>query len=206
VKDVWEALRRLEKAADRILGRRKKGIVKWESEVRQENNDNYAIAIILASPYSPFFEWQVIIHDQKGEFLAARGVETTLEAAKEKLKAEIEKRYIWNEGIPLNWNPPLETADKTFEEAFKDYKIWEAGGYLIVMRPLSRNKIEVEVVDPIKRKTYHYRVGSVGEEKELFGGAVDYISRHLANLPVPPEFSQPIKKISPAPPEGETGS
>jgi hypothetical protein len=201
VKNVWEVLKRLEKAADRILGRRKKGIVKWESEVRQEGNDNYAIAIILASPYSSFFEWRVIIHDQKGEFLAARGVETTLEAAKEKLKAQIENRYIWNEGIPLNWNPPLETADSIFGEAFEGYKRWKVGDYLIVMRPLSRNRIEIEVVDPIKRITYHHNEGNVGEEEKLFGGALNYIERHLLGRKFKIEELNPL---SPAQPQADT--
>jgi hypothetical protein len=201
VKDVWEALKRLEKAADRILGRRKKGIVKWESEVRQEGNDNYAVAIILASPYSSFFEWRVIIHDQKGEFLAATGVETTLEAAKEKLKAQIENRYIWKKGIPLNWNPPLETADSTIAEAFEDYKIWEVDGYRIVMRPLSRNRIEIEVVDPIKRITYHHNEGNVGEEEELLGRALNYIERHLLGR----KFKiEELKLPSPAQPQADT--
>jgi len=133
MKDVWEALKRLEKAADRILGRKKKGITKWVSEIRQPNNENYAIAAILASPHSPFFEWQIIIHDRKGEFLAASGAETNLEAAKEKLKTRIENLYIWDkEGSPLNWNPPLETADETIAQAFEGYKRWKIGGYLIV--------------------------------------------------------------------------
>jgi hypothetical protein len=176
--EVYEALRRLEKAADRILGRKKKGITKWVSEIRQPNNENYAIAVITASPYSPFFEWQIIIHDQKGEFLAAKGTETTLEAAKEKLKTRIENLYIWDkEGSPLNWDPPLETADSIFGEAFEGYKRWEVGGYLIVMRPLSGDKIEIEVVDPIKRKTYHRNVGSVGEEEKLFSEAVKKFAR-----------------------------
>jgi hypothetical protein len=60
------------------------------------------------------------------------------------------------------------------------------------MHQLSRNKIEIEVVDPIKNKTYHRNVGNVGEEEKLFGEALDYIERHLTKLP--------------APPEGETGS
>jgi hypothetical protein len=106
MKNVWVALKRLEKAADRILGRKKKGITKWVSEIRQPNNENYAIAIILASPYSNLFEWQILIHDQKGEFLAAKGAETTLEAAKEKLKTKIENLYIWDEERrPANLEP-----------------------------------------------------------------------------------------------------
>ncbi len=181
MKDVWEALKRLEKAADRILGRQKKGTVSWVSEVRQPNNENYAIAVITASPYSPFFEWRVIIHDRKGEFLAATGTETTLEEAKEKVKTKIENLYVWgNKEInPLNWNPPLETADSTIAEAFKGYKIWKVNGYLIVMHQPSRNKIQIEVVDPIKRITYHRNVGNVGEEERLFGEAINYIRRHL---------------------------
>jgi hypothetical protein len=191
MKEVWEALKRLEKAADRILGRKKKGIVKWESEVTQPNNDNYAIAVISASPYSPFFEWQVIVNDRKSEFLAARGVETTLEAAKGELKTKIENLYIWDkEGSPLKWDPPLETADNVFGEAFEGYKRWEADGYLIVMRPLSGNQIEIEVVDPIKRKIYHRNVGNAEEEEELFGEAVNYIRRHLLGR----EFK--VKEIS----------
>jgi hypothetical protein len=47
------------------------------------------------------------------------------------------------------------------------------------MHPLSRNEIEIEVVDP-------RNVGNIGEE-ELFGEAVDYIGRYLTNLPVPPK-------------------
>jgi len=190
--NVWKALKRLEKAADRILGRRKKGVVKWESEVRQPNNDYYyATAVILASPYSPFFEWQIIMHSQKGEFLAARGVETTLEAAKEKLKTKIEELPFWDEGSSLNWNPPLETADSTIAEAFEGYKIWKVGDYLIVMRQLSGNRIEVEVVDPIKRMTYHRNVGNVGEEEKLFGEAVNYIKRHLLGRELEIEELQP---------------
>jgi hypothetical protein len=179
MKNVWVALKRLEKAADRILGRKKKGITKWVSEIRQPNNENYAIAIILASPYSNLFEWQILIHDQKGEFLAAKGTETTLEAAKEKLKTKIENLYIWDEkGDQPIWNPPLETADSIFGEAFEGYKRWKVNGYLIVMRQTGRDKIEIEVIDPIKRKIYHRNVGNVGKEDELFGEAIDYIRTH----------------------------
>ncbi|MDT7879016.1 MAG: hypothetical protein RQ862_10750 [Candidatus Caldarchaeales archaeon] len=188
---MTKALRRLEKAADRILGRKKKGITKWVSEIRQPNNENYAIAVITASPYSPFFEWQIIIHDQKGEFLAAKGTETTLDAAKEKLKTKVENLYIWDEkGSPLNWNPPPETADSIFGEAFEGYKRWEVGNYLIVMHQLSGNKIEIEVVDPIKRITYYRNVGNLGEEEQLFGEAINYIRRHLlASPPLKPKLT-----------------
>jgi hypothetical protein len=180
MKNVWVALKRLEKAADRILGRKKKGITKWVSEIRQPNNENYAIAIILASPYSNLFEWQILIHDQKGEFLAAKGTETTLEAAKEKLKTKIENLYIWDdkERSPLNWNPPLETADETIAEAFEGYKRWQVGGYLIVMRQTGRDKIEIQVVDPIKRKIYFKDEGSIEEKDELFGRAIEYVKKH----------------------------
>jgi hypothetical protein len=93
------------------------------------------------------------------------------------------------------WNPPLETADALFGEALEGYKVWKVGGYLIVMRPLSGNKIEIEVVDPIKRITYHRNIGDAEEAEKLFGEALDYTRRHLTNLPAPPEGEAGSQKL-----------
>jgi hypothetical protein len=180
MKNVWVALKRLEKAADRILGRKKKGITKWVSEIRQPNNENYAIAIILASPYSNLFEWKVIIVTEGREILAYEGITEDLEAAKNAVKKRVENLFIWNEeNGELIWSSPIESADEVIGEALKGYRRWKVNGYLIVMRQTGRDKIEIEVIDPIKRIIYHRNVGNVGKEDELFGEAVNYIRRHL---------------------------
>jgi hypothetical protein len=179
MKNVWVALKRLEKAADRILGRKKKGITKWVSEIRQPNNENYAIAIILASPYSNLFEWKVIIVTEGREILAYEGITEDLEAAKNAVKKRVENLFIWNEeNGELIWSSPIESADEVIGEALKGYRRWKVNSYLIVMRQISRDKIEIEVIDPIKRKIYHRNVGNVGKEDELFGEAIDYIRTH----------------------------
>lgn len=178
--EVYEALKRLEKAADRILGRQKKGTKSWISEIRQPDNENYAIAVITASPYSNLFEWKIIIVDKGREILGYEGVTEDLEAAKNAVKKRVEKLYIWNEeNGELIWSSPIETADEVIGEALKGYKRWKVNGYLIVLRPLSEGKIEIKIVDPIKRKTYFTAEGSPNEEEQLFGEAINYIRRHL---------------------------
>ena len=169
------------KAADRIT--------KWVSEIRQPNNENYAIAVILASPYSNLFEWKVIIVTEGREILAYEGITEDLEAAKNAVKKRVENLFIWNEeNGELIWSSPIESADEVIGETLKGYRRWKVNGYLIVMRQIGRDKVEIEVVDPIKRITYYRNVGNVGEENQLFGEAVDYIGRHLLGRDYPPRL------------------
>lgn len=181
--EVYEALRRLEKAADRILGRQKRGTKSWVSEIRQPNNENYAIAVITTSPDSTLFQWQVIVVDRGRKILGYEGVTENLEEAKEKVKNRVENLYIWSEPKELIWNPPLETANEAISEALKGYRRWKVDGYLIVMSQLSGNKIEVQVVDPVKRIIYHRNVGDLSEENKLFGEALEYVGKRIGRTP-----------------------
>jgi vacuolar-type H+-ATPase subunit F/Vma7 len=173
LRKLEEAVNRLEKAVGRtILGRQKAGTQYWTSEIRKPNlEDAHAIAVIAASPYSPYYEWKVIVVDRRGEFLAAQGVATDLNDAKMKIKEKVENLYIWEgEKVDLVWDPPLDTVEGKIKETMRGYRRWgvrfpeDPQGAYRVLVVWDERKRTIEVKHPVARKTYS--VIPITEESE----------------------------------------
>ena len=177
LRKLEEAVNRLEKAVGRtILGRQKAGTQYWTSEIRKPGlEDAYAVAVIAASPSSPYYEWKVIVVDGKGEFLAAQGVARDLTDAKTKIKEKVENLYIWKgeeegEKVDLEWDPPLDTVEGKIKEIMRGYRRWgvrfpdDPEGAYRVLVVWNERKRTIEVKHPVARKTYS--VISITEESE----------------------------------------
>ncbi len=125
----------------------------------------YAIAVIAASPYSPYYEWKVIAVDGDNKYLAAEGVTTDLNDAKTKVKEKVENLYIWKgeqeeEKLDLVWDPSLETVEETIQKIMRGFRRWgvrfpdDPEGAYRVLVVWSEREGTIKVVDPVKRKTY----------------------------------------------------
>jgi hypothetical protein len=178
LRKLEEAVNRLEKAVGRtILGRQKAGTQYWTSEIRKQGlEDAHAIAVIAASPHSPYYEWKVIVVDKRGKFLAAEGVATDLNDAKMKVKEKVENLYIWKEEqaegekLDLEWDPPLDTVEGKIREIMRGYRRWGVrfpddpkGAYRVLVVWDSRRG-EIRVEHPVMRKVYS--VMEIREESE----------------------------------------
>ena len=177
LRKLEEAVNRLEKAVGRtILGRQKAGTQYWTSEIRKPGLEGaYAIAVIAASPFSPYYEWKVIVVDRKGEFLDSQGVAKDLKEAKMKIKEKVEDLYIWKgeeegEKVDLEWDPPLDTVEGKIKEIMRGYRRWgvrfpdDPEGAYRVLVVWNERKRTIEVKHPVARKTYS--VISITEESE----------------------------------------
>ena len=177
LRKLEEAVNRLEKAVGRtILGRQKAGTQYWTSEIRKPGlEDAYAVAVIAASPSSPYYEWKVIVVDRKGEFLDSQGVAKDLKEAKMKIKEKVEDLYIWKgeeegEKVDLEWDPPLDTVEEKIKEIMRGYRRWgvrfpdDPEGAYRVLVVWNERKRTIEVKHPVARKTYS--VISITEESE----------------------------------------
>jgi hypothetical protein len=197
LKKLETAIDRLEKAAGRILGRQKAKTQYWTSEIRKPGlEDAYAIAAIAASPYSPYYEWKVIVVDRGSEFLAHQGVTENLEDAKRKVQEKAEKLYIWEgeakEDLGLVWSRPLDTVVETVKEIMRGYRRWgvrfpddppEAYRALVVW---NERKGEIEVVDPVMRKRYSVEKQEEPTEDEIEKEMTRRFGRKVVLEEIPP--------------------
>jgi hypothetical protein len=200
LRKVEEAVNRLEKAVRRtILGRQKAGTQYWTSEIRKPGlEDAHAIAVIAASPYSPYYEWKVIVVDRKGEFLAYQGVAEDLNDAKTTIKEKVEKLYIWKgEQEDLVWDPPLDTVEEKIREIMRGYRRWgvrfpddppEAYRALVVW---DGRKEEIRVVDPVARKVYSVIPVSEESGEQIEGKIKEELTRRFGREVVLEEILPP---------------